>query len=1177
MSQSTSETNLESLQSTTIVKKDKSLSRKEQRKKDRRLARRTNRIAENRSIAMTVQLIFSRYDVDENGHLDKTELKCMILDLQRQVEDHVKVTDESATDAANLLLDALDRDNNNEVELAELQDWIIRKSDKLDENTRRRIMAMHEAGDDSETVERQVVLVRLLTAVEDVSEHIEKGCVVAVFGHGKLGLAITSSGAITETFVPPTPTQAARAACLTSGDITAGMEIIQVGFSKENLSAEQIIHVLQTAPRPIQMIFQNAADHKHEAARKLQRIRSSKKEIDVAKLHAQELRVKRAADQYFSKYDLDNNETLDADELQQMLLDIIVSWSGVNENEDDGDTDNISEIDMDKETKLAYHGAHMLVKEEGTPDGTNEQMTHCTINDGPLGMKIACIDLLNENESEKVNDNDPHNTEVHITEVTPNSQADTNRIKVGYIVKSVGGHNVGGKEYIEVVNMFKTLPRPFDLQLLRGINPVLTKKQFAEWIWKTSNSWKNPTPKMTNLRQKHPVHSFLIEIANAVANTAEIQRGGRQIVVLFRSPAGVDLGLDLSNDGRVLRCEKEALDLGIECGMILMKVGQKDIAAQNNVQEYFVQLCETAHRPLRAVFRRKTAEENNAALKMQSIHRGRSTRKNLKQEQEKENAAIIVQSHVRRKSSMKVVDEKVRIKNQGQLVETMVELVIIHTEGGIVSTNSKNINPRYRRTLEQRIECLKNILSKWIEWTNNNVNDRIVTTTTAGMFQKGGPPLFEYSLAIQQVAPIWGKDNGSLFVQLNQAMIQSDPVYTVCHRNIFRIQRWIKNYLIIKKFQRVVEDAAAIKITKLLERNKNYKNGQKILNTKRSDNELEQIQRASNAARVRNESRENSRKTRSSEMERLAMKKKEREERRRGRQRRNQQQNGSSFNCNNSTSVLPSINSHSSRLPSPSSSLSSSSSSLPITTMNDLFNQLLPTSQNALRSLINSKLFLKPSVHDLLPILEVAPAHQQAVIRWVVQMAGNGDTSSLEDLILDAVDEATEAPTMAAAPAHAVWMEGGGGGGGGYGYGNGYHQWGSGASYNMNARPMMQMVPHGGGMMQSHGGGPPVQFVMMQPPPMQNQPMMMGSNGMMQSHHQMQPQSQQLLQLQQFNSPRMKHLRPGTDLLNNMDPSKFSGVVVFEKGKPVEAHVDEPGQKPVWDELWSTFNTKHGV
>ena len=43
------------------------------------------------------------------------------------------------------------------------------------------------------------------------------------------------------------------------------------------------------------------------------------------------------------------------------------------------------------------------------------------------------------------------------------------------------------------------------------------------------------------------------------------------------------------------------------------------------------------------------------------------------------------------------------------------------------------------------------------------------------------------------------------------------------------------------------------------------------------------------------------------------------------------------------------------------------------------------------------------------------------------------------------------------------------------------------------------------------------------------------------------------------------------------DPKSFSGVVVFEKGKPVEAHVDEPGQKPVWDELWSDYNRRNGV
>jgi len=84
-------------------------------------------------------------------------------------------------------------------------------------------------------------------------------------------------------------------------------------------------------------------------------------------------------------------------------------------------------------------------------------------------------------------------------------------------------------------------------------------------------------------------------------------------------------------------------------------------------------------------------------------------------------------------------------------------------------------------------------------------------------------------------------------------------------------------------------------------------------------------------------------------------------------------------------------------------------------------------------------------------------------------------------------------------------------------------------------------------------------------------------NNMMMSPQQMQQQQQMQSQYGHSNSPRLKNMRPSKELLNNMDPSKFSGVVVFEKGAPVEAHVDEPGQRPVWDELWTNFNTKHGV
>jgi hypothetical protein len=335
------------LQSTTQQSKQTTMTIKNQRKHDRRVARRTVRIAENPALALTTQIIFKRYDQDENQTLDTNEVYTMILDLQRNVEDHVKVTEDSAMAAAKLLIGALDRDNNNEVDLEELTDWIIRKSEKLDPATRNRIMAMHDAGDDSETVERQVVLVRLLNAVEEISEHLQNGCVVAVFGKGMLGLEITDSGCVLSPFLEPTFEQKARAAVCKSGDIVSGMEIIQVGNIKIN-HAKEIVRTLKASPRPIQIVFQHPSDIKHEAATKLQRVQSKRvahqTQVEEARNKMHEVRVKKYAMELFRKYDLDGNAHLDAEELKHLLLDTIVSWTGVVDGDDEGDGDNITDI-----------------------------------------------------------------------------------------------------------------------------------------------------------------------------------------------------------------------------------------------------------------------------------------------------------------------------------------------------------------------------------------------------------------------------------------------------------------------------------------------------------------------------------------------------------------------------------------------------------------------------------------------------------------------------------------------------------------------------------------------------------------------------------------------------------------------------------------------------------------
>ena len=1202
---------LESQQASTKIKKKRSSNKKDERKKKRRLTRRTQRISENPSLAQTVSLIFKRYDADENGHLDEVELQSMILDLQRSVEDHVKVSADSARDAANLLINALDRDNNNEVELAELQDWIIRKSDKLDENTRRRIMAMHDAGDQSENVERQVVLVRLLNAVEDISDCIEKGCIVAVFGTGRLGLAITDTGSVTKTFVAPTPKQKQRAPCLLSGDIVAGMEIIKVGH-KSIQHAEEIIEILKSSPRPIQIIFQNATDHKQEAARKLQRIQSNRQPIDEAKLRVMEMRVHRVSEDYFNKYDQDGNGALDAEELKHLLLDIIVSWTGVEDEK--GDVDDISDKDMDKEIQLAYHGAHLLVEKEGTTDGTEENSTKCVIKDGPLGMKIACIDI---HEGDDPDDTAiPHSTEVHVTEVAEGSQADVQRIKEGYIITKINDITIKGKEYLEVVNMFKTIPRPFPLELLRGQagNPVLSKNQFNDWVWKTSQKWKKPTPKMIKAKGFNHIGAFLIEIAIGIAATAEAIKGGRQVVALFRTPAGGEVGLELSEDGRVINVSNgEAMDLGVEQGMILIKVGKRDMQNKNdNVNESFMKLLETAARPLRVVFRRRTSEENNAARKMQAVHRGKTVRKDMEQKQELNNqhqaatkmqalhrgkttrnnniqetrqrdqAAIKVQSHVRRKNSMKEVHEERR----SVLCEKLVELVLVHTDGGSTGRNKKQLNclPKYKRTLEERVNQLTDLLALWYEYCESNSYSNRKNNA-------GSPPLYSFSIAIIQVAPIWGNDTGKLRQDLCVRMATGEPnFFGNSYDKLIFLQKWTRSTLLHHKFQRIVREAAAIKIQNLLSRNKDYKQGKVVLaNKKKERNELE-IQQASNASKKRNQQREQSRQTRSREAERLDQKRREREQRRR-------QRNGSNNGGNNEQglngtydntgtlsppgTMLPSI------LPRP---LTPNTPNNPErTTMNDFLLQLRIGPQRAVQSLLESRLFLKPSVNDLLPLLKIAPAHQQAVIRRVVQIANNGDTSSLEDLILDGCDEAIEAPIPT------QYTNNGG-------YGNtqsgSYDQWGSGDSYNMQGQGggQQQMVPFGGGyhqmrMQQQQMQQQIQQIQMMQQMGSSGMGMGMGSSGgmmnngntmnnmnnMMMSPQQMQQQQQMQSQYGHSNSPRLKNMRPSKEMLNNMDPSKFSGVVVFEKGAPVEAHVDEPGQRPVWDELWTNFNTKHGV
>jgi hypothetical protein len=133
------------------------------------------------------------------------------------------------------------------------------------------------------------------------------------------------------------------------------MEIIQVGNIKIN-HAKEIVRTLKASPRPIQIVFQHPSDIKHEAATKLQRVQSKRvahqTQVEEARNKMHEVRVKKYAMELFRKYDLDGNAHLDAEELKHLLLDTIVSWTGVVDGDDEGDGDNIT--DIGKPTKGSF-------------------------------------------------------------------------------------------------------------------------------------------------------------------------------------------------------------------------------------------------------------------------------------------------------------------------------------------------------------------------------------------------------------------------------------------------------------------------------------------------------------------------------------------------------------------------------------------------------------------------------------------------------------------------------------------------------------------------------------------------------------------------------------------------------------------------------------------------------
>jgi hypothetical protein len=699
----------------------------------------------------------------------------------------------------------------------------------------------------------------------------------------------------------------------------------------------------------------------------------------------------------------------------------------------------------------------------------------------------------------------------------------------------------------------------------------------APKVYRTSEKWKTPSEAMSKARMNNRIGSFLIEVANAITATADIQRGGKQIAVLFRSPIGVDLGLEVSSEGYVTKAEHEARELGVEVGMVLLKIGQKDL----NCGVRFHSLIDVAHRPVRVVFRRVSTEENKAASKMQAVQRGRSERKlhetrlstrreeiNLErhnQREEEDKAATIVQSYARRKVAKEEYVQKVKERTVG----TMVQSLLVHSEGGdyrngaggpVGGGKRKSPNPRYKRTLETRINVLTDAIAAWMEWADGNDGAK-------------GPPLHTWSTSLIEATPRYGSSSGSLLrAHLSFLFAKQEESYrNVLHR-VCTIQQWVRSVQQGARFLQVVQRAAAIKLQKMVTNRQHRKHGQELLAKKKQEAKTNQAileaQQKRAAEEIQKEDQKNTSNNRNNNNYN--------NNRRRRRERRRNQQNNSSVPAaisSPSTSVLP-----------------------PLTNDNDStmsFDQFIAHfvergPRKAVINLYNSNLFLNIEIRDLLPLLQVAPAHQQAVVRDVMSRANDGDTSSLRDLILDACDEATNPPTSR----------------------QGYDEWGQGQSYNMGSarqrqrpqyNPMMmqQMVPasngyygnggyggYGGmqqggmqqggmqqggmqqggmGMIPNSAGGPPVRFVPMQPMQPMVQPYQMVQQQMI--------QQQQLYQ----NSPRLKNVRPGQQILNSMDPGKFSGVVVFEKGKPVEAHIDEVGQKPVWDEVWGNFNDSKGV
>ena len=601
----------------------------------------------------------------------------------------------------------------------------------------------------------------------------------------------------------------------------------------------------------------------------------------------------------------------------------------------------------------------------------------------------------------------------------------------------------------------------------------------------------------------------------------------------------------------------------------------------SDVLEEFEDLEARAPRPLRCVFRKPTYEETQAAKTVQRYTRGRSTRKVLA-EKERHVAATKVQTHVRRRKASVIAEKKKADSAMRMVMHELTE----HAQ-----TCSGPLAKKYMDSLDLRLQRLKSILMAW---------------------DTGNFSVAELLQGIKKVTPSWGakgspesREIQDLRQRINMVLLR-DPRFWEAEMAIRVVQDWIRAILMQMKWKRVVEDAAARKIQGALERGKNRKEGRAELERRRKDRgevnprsetslgkDTQQggYNQTAEAAGSGGKTAVSSEKSGHAALQKTHL--------------------GAS-SSSTPEEILPSIHSGGGSLSQHPSENSTQSASrqfgesepqyqsqshtqptpqfqpqfqpqpqpqsqpqlLNFPALQGLASNLSPPAQNAVAGLINSKLFLQVNPEDLMPLMRAAPAHQVAIVRQVMGRARSGDPSELRKMV-------EEATAVATGMQEAKPQTDGS-----------FQSWGPGDTYQMRDLNQMQIsanignVPAFGNYSVSNDGfraAHPVRFMpmpMMMPFPhqyLQPQQLVHPQQNSSGYYAQQPPQYPPKQGSNYDESPRLKRLRPGRSLLENGDPKNFSGVVVFEKGKPVEAHVDEPGQKPVWDELWSEYNRRHGV